>query len=192
MKIVSVNGSPRRNGNTAKLMELVELGAKSAAPDAKIRRFHLNEMDFKGCQGCRHCKTEHAIGCVQNDDLTELLREIVTSDALILGSPIYMGHVSGQFKLFMDRLYGFTGPNRTIRLPSGKRAVIVLTQGVKDVTTYSNVVDLLTHMFSRRGFVSVEAVLAGGCSGAASGDIAFPAEVEAKARKAGVRLTKKV
>jgi multimeric flavodoxin WrbA len=105
MKVIAVNGSPRKNWNTAQLLAKALEGA--AAKGAKTELVHLYDLDFKGCHSCFACKL---IGgksygqCNIADDLKPILRKIETADALILGSPIYFGMVSGEMRSFMERL----------------------------------------------------------------------------------------
>ena len=188
MKILLVNGSPRNNGNTIRLMNLVAEATKEKHPEADITTFHLNDMDFKGCQGCLECKKDNATGCVVQDDLTATLDAMMDAKAVIVGFPVYMGHVTGQYKSFWDRLYGFIGPEGTNRLPGGKKAVVAVTQGVKEPDHYQEMIDLVEGSLGRRG-LEVQTVVAGGTKGLAVGDIRFEPSAEAKARELGQWLT---
>ncbi len=105
MKVMAFNGSPRKKWNTATLLGKALEGA--ASKGAKTELIHLYDLDFKGCISCFACKT---IGgksygrCAVKDDLTPIFRKIEKADAIILGSPIYFGSVSGEIKSFMERL----------------------------------------------------------------------------------------
>lgn len=187
MKVLVLNGSPRPGGNTSRLVASIVQSAKESAAKTgvpvEIERYELNDLCFRGCQGCMKCKQESACGCALADDLTPVLKAMMESDAWVMGTPIYMGHVSGQFKLCLDRMYGFTGPNRKIRLPAGKKAVVAITQGQQNVDEYKSVADLLTYMLSRRGLIT-QVVVSGGTTSAQPGS-AFNEEVGAKAAAAG-------
>ena len=105
MKVMAVNGSPRKKWNTAMLLEKVLEGA--ASQGAKTELIHLYDLNYKGCRSCFACKTKGGKSygrCAAQDDLTPLLKKIEQTDALILGSPIYFGTVSGQMRSFMERL----------------------------------------------------------------------------------------
>lgn len=182
MKILVINGSPRRNGNTSQLMDLILDSTKKANQDFEILRYDLNDLAFKGCQGCMGCKQETSKGCVQADDLTPVLQAMQDSDAWVIGTPIYMGNMSGQLKLCVDRIYGFMGPNRTNRIPPGKKAVIAVTQGMQDVNQYKATTDMLLYMLGRRG-LQVEALIAGG--GSSSGMSGFGQETKDRAASLG-------
>lgn len=185
MRCVVVNGSPRRDGNTACALDVVVQGITKVSPDALVQTFNLNEIGFRGCQGCLACKTEDAHRCMLDDGLAPLLDTINEADTLVIGSPIYMGHVSGQTKCFLDRMYGFMGPNRTLRLRPGKRAVVVITQGMEDESAYASVTELLERFFLRRGFSNVRTVVVPGTSGRNRGDIKFREEIYHRLYEAG-------
>ena len=105
MKIMAFNGSPRKKNNTATLLEYALKGAASRGATTEL--IHLYDLNYKGCISCFACKT---IGgksygrCAVQDDLTDVFSRVEQADAIILGSPIYWGNVSGEMKSFMDRL----------------------------------------------------------------------------------------
>lgn len=100
-KIMMVNGSPRKSGGTSAAFRALKAGMEEAG--AQITEYRLNDLSFQGCQGCMACKQTGC--CVLKDDLTEVLENLKTADALVLESPIYMFAVSGQTSLFLNRLY---------------------------------------------------------------------------------------
>jgi len=106
MNVIGINGSPRKNGNTAEMLEYALKGAESVG--AKAKRIDLFDLDFSGCKSCFACKKPDSKSfgrCAQCDDLTEVLDESLRADALIIGSPIYWGDVTGITRNFMERLY---------------------------------------------------------------------------------------
>lgn len=105
MKIIAVNGSPRKTKNTAILLEKVLEGAKSQGAETEL--IHLYDLDYKGCVSCFACKLKGGKSygkCAYRDGLTTVLKEIENVDALILGSPIYFESVTGQMRSFLERL----------------------------------------------------------------------------------------
>lgn len=105
MTIIGINGSPRKTWNTATLVAKALEGA--AAQGAATELVHLYDLDFKGCKSCFACKTRGGKSygaCALNDDLTPVLEKIVAADALVIGSPIYFGSVSGETRSFLERL----------------------------------------------------------------------------------------
>ncbi len=129
MKILAINGSPRPNRNTASLMKLVIEAAKKESSDVNVMWCNLNDMTYSGCQSCLACKEPTENSCVRKDSLAFVLDVMQASEAWVIGTPVYMGHVSGQLKQLFDRMYGFMGPNRENRIPPGKKVVVALTQG---------------------------------------------------------------
>lgn len=148
--ILAINGSPRPHRNTASLMKLIVAETKKQKPDADVTWCNLNDMTYNGCQACLLCKTTNVTSCVQKDSLAFVLDLMMTSRAWIIGTPVYMGSVSGQFKLLMDRMYGFTGPNRENRIPSGKKVLVAITQAAGE-ESHRDLAAYLERFFSRRG-----------------------------------------
>ena len=104
-KIYAVNGSPRKNGNTAQLLQKALEGAASVGAEVKL--IQLADLNFSGCRSCFACKRleNPAPGCVLKDDLAEILKELLQSDGIIMGSPIYFGAESGLCRNFLERLF---------------------------------------------------------------------------------------
>ena len=104
-KIYAVNGSPRKNGNTAQLLQKALEGAASAG--AEIKLIQLADLNFSGCRSCFACKrlANPAPVCVLKDDLAEILKELLQADGIIMGSPIYFGAESGLYRNFLERLF---------------------------------------------------------------------------------------
>jgi multimeric flavodoxin WrbA len=106
MKIMAINGSPRKKWNTAMLLEKALEGASSQGAETEL--IHLYDLNYKGCISCFACKTigGRSYGrCAVKDDLSPVFRRVEDeADAVILGSPIYFGAVSGEMRSFMERL----------------------------------------------------------------------------------------
>lgn len=105
MKILAINGSPRKKWNTAMMLEKAIEGAASKGAETNL--IHLYDLKFKGCISCFSCKTRNGKSygkCAVKDDLTPVYAEIKEAGAFILGSPIYFGDVTGEMRSFMERL----------------------------------------------------------------------------------------
>jgi multimeric flavodoxin WrbA len=103
--VIAINGSPRKKWNTAMLLEHALEGAASQGRETEL--IHLYDLDFKGCTSCFACKLKGGKSygrCAVCDGLTPVLDRIFHADALILGSPIYFGTVTGEMRSFMERL----------------------------------------------------------------------------------------
>jgi multimeric flavodoxin WrbA len=106
MNIVAINGSPRKNGNTAILLGKAQEGA--ASKGAQTELIQLYDLNYKGCISCFACKRKGGKSygkCAVQDDLTGVFEKIEKADALILGSPIYFGEVTGAMRSFLERLF---------------------------------------------------------------------------------------
>jgi multimeric flavodoxin WrbA len=106
MKLMAFNGSPRKKWNTAALLQKAVEGA--AAGGAQTELIHLYDYSFQGCISCFSCKLSDGKSygnCALKDQLTPILARAKKADALILGSPVYLGTESGQMRLFMERLW---------------------------------------------------------------------------------------
>jgi multimeric flavodoxin WrbA len=104
-KIFIINGSPRKNFNTAKMCQSFSNGAKSLGVETEI--IHLYDIDFKGCRSCFACKLKDGKNfsrCAYPDELPSILDKIVQSDGLVLASPIYSSDVTGVMRCFIERL----------------------------------------------------------------------------------------
>lgn len=105
MKVIAINGSPRKTWNTATLLQKALDGAKSVGGDTEL--IHLYDLNFKGCTSCFACKrkdNKNVGHCVMKDDLTSVLAKVSECDVLLLGSPIYFGNVTGEMRSFLERL----------------------------------------------------------------------------------------
>lgn len=105
MKVIAFNGSPRKSWNTAILLNKALEGA--AAQGAETEIVNLYDLNYKGCISCFSCKRKEGKSygkCAMNDDLTSILRKVEEADAIILGSPIYLGTTTGEMRSFLERL----------------------------------------------------------------------------------------
>jgi multimeric flavodoxin WrbA len=135
MNVIAINGSPRKKWNTATLLEHALEG--TASQGAKTELVHLYDLDYKGCTSCFACKLKGGMSygkCAMKDDLTPVLEKIANADALILGSPIYFGIVTGEMRSFMERLFFpyLTYSNPPHSLAPKLRTAFVYTMNVSE------------------------------------------------------------
>lgn len=107
-KIYAINGSPRKNRNTATLLDKVLEGAKAAEPDAVAERIDLYDLKYTGCRSCFACKRKNGASygkCAIRDDLYEVLEKLADADAVVFGSPIYYRTITGQLHAFFERYF---------------------------------------------------------------------------------------
>ena len=104
MKTVIINASPRKKWNTAEVLDAARKGAESVG--SEVEYVNLYDLVFKGCRSCLICKRKDKTKgkCYWKDDLTPLIEKIFDSDALIIGSPIYFGQPTSEFRALVERL----------------------------------------------------------------------------------------
>jgi len=127
MKIVSINASPNKLGSTSKLLSIVEDELKGLGHD--VTRYDLYDYTFKGCISCTACSKPETNYCSQKDELIPILEKIDHSACLLFGSPIYIGHITGEGKSFIDRLYTFLCSKERSKNLKKKVFSFVITQG---------------------------------------------------------------
>ena len=136
MKAIAINGSPRTKWNTATLLEKALEGAASEGAETEI--IHLYELNFKGCISCFACKLKDGKSygeCAMNDELTPVLKKLKDADAVILGSPIYLGNSTGEMRSFMERyIFPFLVYSENLRSLYPKNTPIgyIYTTGAKE------------------------------------------------------------
>ena len=122
-KIIIIDGGPRKNFNTASMLQKFAEGASSVSKEMEVKTVHLYDLDYKGCMSCMVCKIKGKVSnvCKYKDALTPILEEIAQADGLAMGSPIYFGDVTGQMRTFLERLafpwlsyndYSLTAPKK--------------------------------------------------------------------------------
>jgi len=111
-KVLALCGSARKEGNTDLLIREILRGATEAG--AAVETIRLSDLSIGPCTGCNHCKTHD--NCIIPDDMSMLLEEVLQSSAVVIGSPVYMGQVTGQTKVFLDRLYQLRRGDRTLKV----------------------------------------------------------------------------
>lgn len=108
MKMIAINGSPRKKWNTGEILQNVMDGAREVAPDLECEVVHLYEHDFKGCVSCFECKR---IGgksygkCAVHDGIWPFLEQSLNADFLVFGTPIYFSDVTGMMRCYWERLF---------------------------------------------------------------------------------------
>lgn len=123
-RIMIVDGGPRKNMNTAAMIEAFANGARSVSDEIEVKHVRLYDLDYTGCVSCLACKvknSKYTDVCARKDGMTEVLRESAYADGLVLASPIYFSQITAQLRAFIERLifpwlsyndYSITPPKR--------------------------------------------------------------------------------
>nr|WP_320161369.1 flavodoxin family protein [uncultured Methanoregula sp.] len=163
MNVIGIIASPHKEGNTAWTVNQILEGAKEQG--AETRSWNFSDLDIQPCRGCLCCHKEGSPGCVINDDMQELYGAMEHADALILGSPVYMGQMSAQAKIFTDRLFAQISPRFSPYYKekiTKQKLLLVFTQGNPDPGMFQVYFDYTKHMFQMLEFDVKEVVVVPG------------------------------
>ncbi len=147
MKITTILGSPKKKGNTAKVLGLFEEELANLGHD--VERVNIARHNVKGCLGCGVCqKKPDEPGCVQKDDAVSIFEKMMAADAVVYASPLYCWGFSSQIKALIDRhfcLVTGSGSPEYKSLIDGKRTALLVTCG----GPIENNADLIQALFDR-------------------------------------------
>lgn len=131
-RIIFINGSPRKNGNTRFVARLAMEAAQKAGAD--VQELDATRIGFKapGCIGCRKCQEQEAFRCTLDDELGNEVARLVDFDVIVLASPIYWFSYTAQIKMVVDRTYSLTkfgGDGGVESALTGKTMALLATGG---------------------------------------------------------------
>ncbi len=173
MKILAIHGSPRTvRSTTRRLARFVLDGAAESGAETEI--IDLCDLRITPCSACEGCSFTGI--CVFEDDLMPLVERMKEADGIVFGSPVYIDTISGQMKIFFDRLADAIH----YQLLAGKYGCSVATthtSGGDGVVAYQN------HVLNYLGIISV-----GGISVASGGDVGAVDARDSEARALGRQL----
>ena len=101
-KVIVLSSSPRKGGNSDTLCDKFIEGAVSAGHDAE--KIFLREKAIHPCMGCGYCTNNNYSGCAKADDMDIILDKMMNSDVIVFATPVYFYTMSGQLKIFIDRM----------------------------------------------------------------------------------------
>jgi multimeric flavodoxin WrbA len=147
MKVIAINGSPNKEGNTFHALNMVGNELKSQGIDFEI--LHVGHKMIHGCTACFNCAKNRDEKCViKTDDLNQWIQQIKVADGIILGSPVHYSGIPGTMKSFLDRLFFVASSNGGLfRQKVGASVVAVrrsggsaTIDGLNHYVTYSEMV----------------------------------------------------
>ena len=125
MKVVAINGSPHKNGNTYHTLKIV--GAKLEENGIDFEIIHIGNKAVRGCLACGKCsKTLDEKCSITSDPLNEWIQTMKDADGIILSSPVYYSGISGTMKCFLDRVFYVASNNGGMFRQKVGAAVVVL------------------------------------------------------------------
>ena len=158
MKVLLINGSPRKDGNTTiALNEMVKVFEKEGIETEIV---HIGGKDVRGCIACGRCKEQGK--CVFDDVVNEAAAKFRTADGLVVGSPVYYASANGTLISLLDRLFYSTAFDKTMKVGA---AVSVARRGGQ-TTTF----DQLNKYFTICGMPVASGQYWNGVHGAAPGE----------------------
>ena len=156
-KIVILNGSPRKNGNTSALVKAFREGAECAGHT--VTEFFLDHMNLHGCKGCFGGHSDRDCPCVQQDDMNQIYPAVRDCDVVVLASPLYYWNLSGQLHTAMDRLFALEEGGQNLLRGNGKSSALLMAaegHGFDDAVLYYD------HLMAHLRWQNLGHVLAGG------------------------------
>lgn len=131
-KIVFVQGSPRKNGNTRAVTAMAIEATRQEG--AEVTEIDATELKFKvpGCLGCQKCQQTEAFVCSIGDQVAQAVATLPEYDVIVLSTPLYWWSYSAQLKIFIDRIYSlskFKEANGIRSLLTGKTLALIATGG---------------------------------------------------------------
>ena len=110
MKVVAINGSPNKEGNTYHALKMV--GSKLEENGIDFEIIHIGNKAIRGCIACGKCRVNKDEKCsITTDPLNEWIQTMKTADGIILGSPVHYAGIPGTMKSFLDRSFFVAGSN---------------------------------------------------------------------------------
>ena len=106
MNIVAINGSPRKNGNSAAMLKSWVDGAVEANPALNAQWINLYDLTFTGCRSCFACKRKNGRSygeCPVKDGIHDLIPAAYAADAIAISCPIYFGELDAYTRCFLER-----------------------------------------------------------------------------------------
>ena len=110
MKVIAINGSPNKEGNTFYALTMVGDQLQVEGIDFEI--LHVGHKLIHGCIGCGKCAVNKDEQCsIKTDYVNKWIQQLKAADGIIIGSPVYYCGIAGAMKCFLDRVFYVAGVN---------------------------------------------------------------------------------
>jgi len=129
MKVIAVNGSPHKEGNTFQALRMV--GNELIASGIDFEILHIGHKMIHGCIACNKCAMNKDEKCsIKTDDLNIWIQQLKQADGILIGSPVHYSGIPGTMKSFLDRLFYVSSVNGNLfRQKVGAAVVAVRRTG---------------------------------------------------------------
>jgi len=149
MKAIAINGSPRENGNTHRLIQKVFTPLRQAGFETEI--IQIGGRPIRGCMACMKCKELKNKQCsIHTDIVNEIIQKVFQSDILLLASPTYFADITSEMKGFIDRLGYVSGANGRLMEKKIGAALVAVRRGGS-----IHAFDSMMHFIHIQGMVSI-------------------------------------
>jgi multimeric flavodoxin WrbA len=135
-KILILSGSPKKDGNTALLVNWFTEGARVKNAEVEIVNTAFLKYKSNGCTSCRLCQKMEKFECVIDDEATPVLAKMANVDVLVMATPLYFFGASAQLKLIIDRmfsLYKWDNEAGTMETPLKGKTLVVLASAYENI-----------------------------------------------------------
>jgi multimeric flavodoxin WrbA len=135
-KIIIVSGSPRKDGNTAQLVQWFCEGAGSKGAQIEVVNTAFIKYKTTGCISCRQCQKLDKYECVIDDEAKPVLARMASADVIVMATPLYFFSASAQLKLVFDRmfsLYKWDNEAGTMRTVLKGKTFVLIASAYEDV-----------------------------------------------------------
>ncbi|MBQ9815293.1 MAG: flavodoxin family protein [Lachnospiraceae bacterium] len=153
MKVIGINGSPRKGWNSDILLDNALEGA--AAAGAEVKKYNLFDLKYTGCLSCFACKRidgPEYRRCALKDDLKPVIDDIMDADALIVSLPIYYGDAPGAVRNLYERLWfppNIYSKEGKVASPMKTKVGLIYTMGAPDPKFNGNLAEKDKAIFER-------------------------------------------
>ncbi|MBU1735223.1 MAG: flavodoxin family protein [Verrucomicrobia bacterium] len=135
-EILILSGSPKKDGNTATLVDWFAEGARSKGARVEIVRTAFLKYKSSGCTSCRACQKLAGYECVINDEARPVLAKMAKVDVIVMATPLYFFGASAQLKRVFDRmfsLYKWDNKAGTMQTPLKGKTLVLMASAFEDV-----------------------------------------------------------
>ena len=135
-KVLVISGSPKKDGNSAKLIEWFCTGIEAGGTEIEIVRAASLKTKSNGCLSCRKCQKSPDYRCLIDDEVTKTLLKMTKADLIVMVTPLYFFSPSAQLKILMDRmfsLYKWDNEAGTMETPLKGKALCLIASAFEDI-----------------------------------------------------------
>lgn len=154
MKATLIIGSARNNGSCAYLIGALADGLLRSG--ATVTKYCIGDADLNFCKGCKKCYADGK--CVQTDDAQRIVKDLLSSDFVVIAAPSYWAGVPAQLKTLFDRTtpYGDTNPHRLVRTYKPVKGVAIAVRAGVRGQENELILNAIEHYFGHLGIETVK------------------------------------